>query len=70
MRAKFKLDTMDKHDDYCNVTMHAITEQDGDNEEFWKYTPAGQLQMTITNPAAYDKLELGQTYYLDFTKAS
>lgn len=70
MRAKFKVETLDKQEDHCNVELRALTQHDADNEEFWKYTPAGYMQMYITNPAAFDSLELGQVYYIDLTKVS
>lgn len=40
----------------------------GTGNEVWsKYTPAGELRMTVTNPAAIDFFALGDAYYLDFT---
>ena len=37
------------------------------NRAFWEATPAGEVQMTITNPKAAAIFELGKTYTLDFT---
>lgn len=39
---------------------------DGDNDRWSRYTPAGELKMTITNPPALEQFELGKSYYLDF----
>jgi hypothetical protein len=38
-----------------------------DNESWSKYTPSGKIEMSITNPAAIDKLEKGKAYFVDFT---
>ena len=40
-----------------------------DNESWSKYTPSGEISMTITNPAAIDRFELGKQYYVDFVPA-
>ena len=37
------------------------------NEEWSKWTPSGELSMSITNPAAIAEFEVGKDYYLDFT---
>ncbi len=34
-----------------------------------KATPQGEIKMMITNPAAIDQLDLGKSYFLDFTPA-
>lgn len=39
------------------------------NKDWSKYTPQGELKMTITNPGAIEQFELGKEYYLDFTPA-
>lgn len=33
-----------------------------ENEPWSKHTPSGRLELTITNPAAFDKLKLGKRY--------
>jgi hypothetical protein len=78
IRAKFRVQTVTRHA-YANVadiaaeevTLRAVTSSDphDPNHTWSKATPAGQLTMTISNPDAIGKLELGADYYLDFTKA-
>jgi hypothetical protein len=34
-----------------------------------KFSPAGELSLTIANPALLGKIEPGQKFYLDFTPA-
>lgn len=39
----------------------------GDENKPWsKYTPQGQISMTITNPAAIEAFELGKKYLIEF----
>ena len=40
-----------------------------DHWSFWKWTPAGKIEMTITNPAAVDQFELGGEYLITFDRA-
>jgi len=42
---------------------------DPERDTFNKATPSGELRMSVTNPAVLDALEIGKTYYLDFTPA-
>lgn len=34
---------------------------------FWQATPAGNITLEITNPAASAQFSLGTDYYVDFT---
>lgn len=38
-----------------------------ENERFHKASPSGTLTMTVDNPEALAKFELGKSYYLDFS---
>ncbi|NTI01889.1 hypothetical protein G6K88_07630 [Agrobacterium rhizogenes] len=40
------------------------------NGDWSKWTPAGDIAMTITNPAAIDQFEIGAVYQLTFDKVS
>lgn len=43
---------------------------DGEDNASWsKYTPSGELTMTVTNPAAIEQFSIGEAYYIDFTPA-
>lgn len=39
------------------------------NHEWSKYTPAGYIELTITNPAAFERFEAGKTYLLTFEES-
>ena len=40
-----------------------------ENNTFAKWTPSADLNMTVTNPDLFGKIQVGEEYYLDFTKA-
>lgn len=40
------------------------------NGDWSKYTPSGEISITITNPAAVEKFEVGEVYSLTFEKAA
>lgn len=40
------------------------------NKDWSKYTPTGELVMTITNPSAIEQFEVGAVYALTFDKVS
>jgi len=39
-----------------------------ENKEWSKWTPAGYVELTITNPAAFDQFEVGADYLVNFEK--
>lgn len=39
------------------------------NKDWSKWTPTGDLAITITNPAAIEQFEIGAVYSLTFNKA-
>lgn len=61
--------TKDKESETINL--HAVYSSDpnSDNAQWSKWTPAGSVQMTINNPAAFGAFEPGKEYFLDFTPA-
>jgi hypothetical protein len=77
MRAKFQVRSVVVNQEYPQETIefYAVTTQpfdaDGNSEDnsFSKWTPSGELKMTITNPALLGTIQPGEKYYLDFTKA-
>jgi len=47
--------------------LHGLPEGNGD----WsKWTPTGEMAITITNPAAIEQFEIGGVYSLTFEKAA
>lgn len=69
-RAKFECThKLNRGEDGYDVTLQAVTSGSEENDQFFNYTPYGQIQMTvITAEAAKQFYERG-TYYVDFTLA-
>lgn len=74
MRAKLKIANIAGSGDYQTLRFSAVckpqfdaTGLDEDNT-FSRYTPQADLQMTITNPALVGKFNVGDVFYVDFTK--
>ncbi|AMS41140.1 hypothetical protein AA2016_2210 [Aminobacter aminovorans] len=76
MRAKMKVSRVERWDGADKVTMIAVCKPsgypaDGSDEDntYAKFSPQGELTLTIANPALVGKIEPGTTFYLDFTPA-
>ncbi|MBB6451968.1 hypothetical protein HNQ94_000389 [Salirhabdus euzebyi] len=70
VRAKFKVESKtERAGGGGNVELNPVTGGSAENEEFWKYTPAGSINMYIDNVNALEKFEVGKEYYVDFTEA-
>ena len=53
------------------VTLQAVygNGDDAANAEWSKYTPSGELKLSITNADAYKQFEVGKAYFVDLTPA-
>jgi hypothetical protein len=75
VRAKFQclevkhLHQTDPNGVHVEVRLAPVYGNGEDNKSWSKWTPAGELKMTITNPSAAEQFDIGKTYYLDFTPA-
>ncbi|MFC3834781.1 MULTISPECIES: hypothetical protein [Deinococcus] len=69
-RAKFKVvGKTEGTDGTGNVSLQAVHAGSEENEAFFRYTPAGSINLNILNPQAMAAFEQGAEYYVDFTKA-
>ncbi|MEB7925463.1 hypothetical protein NGJ69_17240 [Atlantibacter hermannii] len=71
VRAKFHCTSIQKSPDHSSavVTLGAVTTGSVENESWSKYTPSGQLQMVVSNPAAFGQFEQGKEYFIDIQPA-
>lgn len=51
------------------VEMTPVTGDSPEDKEFYKWTPSGQVNLGLLNPAAAERFEVGKAYYLDITPA-
>lgn len=52
------------------VRLQPVYASEGPNATWSKYTPSGQVEMQITNPAAVEVFELGKCYLVHFSQTS
>jgi hypothetical protein len=76
MRAKMRIEKVDTQFD-GQETLHfrAVSRserypEDGsdENNTYARFSPMGELSLTVANPALLGKFAYGEEYYLDFTK--
>ncbi len=51
------------------VVLNPVTGGSNENREFWKYTPAGKLELVIDNPEAFKQFEEMGEFYVTLKKA-
>lgn len=78
MRAKMRVDSVTKPEGSSQENLHMRPvcktggyPEDGsdENNSFARWTPAGSLELCITNPNLHGKFAVGDEFYVDFTKA-
>ena len=82
MRAKVRVSNIQTFNDAQGgitsqrLTFNAVCKDagypaDGSDEDntFAKWTPSAEFGLSVTNPALFDKFEIGEKYYVDFTPA-
>lgn len=70
VRAKFKCDEVAKTAwGGCTLRFYPVTGGGQENEQFFKATPSGKLELSVVKAEVADKFEPGKEYYLDFTPA-
>lgn len=76
LRSKFVVESIeyavDKDNEpyQVNVTARAVYSDSEENKLFWNATPAGYLQLCISNKNAFNYLVRGKEYYLDLTEVN
>lgn len=76
MRAKMRITEVNRFEGSDRIKMVAVARSsgyaaDGSDEDntYAKFTPQGELTITVNNPALLGKYEPGKKFYLDFTPA-
>jgi len=67
VKAKFICDKKtERPDNAFEVELSAVADSEGENEQYFKYTPYGKLTMGTINPEAAKLFVPGQELYLVF----
>jgi len=75
MRAKMQVSKVERFPGTDRITCNAVAAKsypaDGADEDntYAKFSPSGELTLSIANPVLLGKIEPGQKFYLDFTPA-
>lgn len=76
MRAKMYVETVTRHGTAEVLKFRAVGRSNGypddgsdENNTYAKFSPSGELSLTVANPALIGKFNPGDSYYLDFTPA-
>ncbi|MDF2435453.1 MAG: hypothetical protein JWP44_5084 [Mucilaginibacter sp.] len=71
VRAKFKVTNVnDLGEGLKSISMMPVYGGSPENDQFFKYTPSGQITIGTINAAAAEQFNLNQEFYVDFTPAS
>lgn len=70
-RAKMQCEVVEDYGWSKKVKLRVVYDPtaNGEDKNFTKATPSGEVWMTIDNPAASVQFEPGKKYYVDFTEA-
>jgi len=70
VRAKFRVTDKEVNEQgEGSVKLEAVTSGSPENDEFFKWTPSGELSMGTINSQALAQFELGDEFYVDLVKA-
>lgn len=69
VRAKFKVNEITYTENGAKLLLTPVTKTTPENESFFKWTPAGRLEMQIVSLDTAKNFEVGKEYYVDFTLA-
>lgn len=70
VRCKFKcVSKTEIEGNGTSVTLEPVSSGSEENEKFFKYTPSGDINLGILNPAAAEQFEPGKQYYVEFSPA-
>ena len=72
LRAKFRVERVTRDInaeggvEYETVKLRAVYGNNAENEQWSKWTPSGEVSLTISNPDAMGKVANGHEFYIDF----
>jgi hypothetical protein len=69
VRAKFVVKHVTNYKDGASILLEPVTGGSQENDQFFKYTPGGKVELSTINPEAAKQFVPGQAMYLDFTPA-
>lgn len=70
--AKFKVQNVNDYGTYRQVFLNPVYSSDpaSPNYSWSQATPSGKLEMTITNPGAFEQFGVGKEFLMTFQEAA
>lgn len=70
VRCKFRVTSKTQYDSGThNVTLLPAYANSPENKAFFEATPSGSIELNTVRQGVIEAFEIGQEYYVDFTKA-
>lgn len=75
MRAKMRVGGVIVSETTDELTLYPVgpsqypSDGSDENNSYARWSPSGELKLTVSNPELFGKFRPGQEYYLDFTRA-
>jgi hypothetical protein len=69
IRAKFKVEYRTESVAGFQIMLSPVTTGSKENEQFYKWTPGGKIELTTVNKDAGEQFKPGVEFYVDFTPA-
>ncbi|MFZ6819838.1 hypothetical protein [Undibacterium sp. Ji22W] len=70
VRAKFKVTSITEVSGGAKeIKLYPVTSGSDENKEFFKYTPSGEIRLSVLNEAASKQFAVDQEFFIDFTPA-
>ena len=67
VRAKFRVESLNLKKDGAELVMEPVTGKEGEDADFWKWTPYGKIVIGLVSHDTAKKFIPGECYYVDFT---
>lgn len=67
-RAKFKVERKIEDGNGFNIVLTPVTCGSKENDNFYKWTPCGKIELGIVSKDTADKFHINKTFYVDFTE--
>ena len=68
-RVKFKVSTVTLYGYSEDISLYPVVGGSDENESYYKATPSGKVELSITNPNLHGKIKPGMEFYIDFSEA-
>ena len=52
------------------IKLQPVSGTSEENKQFFRWTPAGSIDLGTVNPAVVEQFHIGDEFYIDFTPAS